>query len=297
MWWRSEVNCSFFLCLAAFRTRSNAWVTRARLCVRCVLCWSAFPLVPGLGSANSAAGRPALFTGFIATMPESDFSGSASAASAPHLPATDHPATTAPMADPEISRFPRKERPYMPGSKTTPGLAGARTDAPASVAFRGVNNVGTRVYNAFAAQWLAYTPPYRRFAVILAEDCARIGGDVGCYSFIRRPHFRSDLPPPCLRFAVAVAGHHARLGTRLLVRLCRGRHRRRLNSMRLQGATPHRTGRGALSGSAAIAGFCPHRTHRAQLRLQPGWKRRRNRAASRRGRGGIAERHRQAQIS
>jgi len=54
-------------------------------------------------------------------------------------------------------------------------------------------------------------------------------------------HFRSGLPPPCLRFAVAVAGHHARLGTRLLVRLCRGRHRRRLNSMRLQGAT--RTGR------------------------------------------------------
>jgi len=51
-------------------------------------------------------------------------------------------------------------------------------------------------------------------------------------------HFRSGLHPPCLRFAVAVAGHHARLGTRLLVRLCRGRHRRRLNSMRLQGATP-----------------------------------------------------------
>jgi len=72
----------------------------------------------------------------------------------------------------------------MPGSKTTPGLAGTRNDAPASVAFRGVNNVGTRVYNAFAAQWLAYTLPYRRFAVILAEDCARIGGDVGCYSFI-----------------------------------------------------------------------------------------------------------------
>ena len=72
----------------------------------------------------------------------------------------------------------------MPGSKTTPGLAGARNDAPASVAFRGVNNVGTRVSNAFAAQWLAYTLPYRRFAVILAEDCARIGGDVDCYSFI-----------------------------------------------------------------------------------------------------------------
>ena len=49
--------------------------------------------------------------------------------------------------------------------------------------------------------------------------------------------FRSGLHPPCLRFAVAVAGHHARLGTRLLVRPCRGRHHRQLNSMRLQGAT------------------------------------------------------------
>src|SRR6476659_11497062 len=65
------------------------------------------------------------------------------------------------MADPEISRFPHKERPYMPGSKTTPGLAGTRNDAPASVAFRGVNNVGTRVYNAFAAQWYAPLPTLR----------------------------------------------------------------------------------------------------------------------------------------
>ena len=47
--------------------------------------------------------------------------------------------------------------PYMPGSKATPGPAGARNDEPASFAFRGVNNVGTRVSNAFAAQWLAYT--------------------------------------------------------------------------------------------------------------------------------------------
>ena len=33
-------------------------------------------LGPGLGSTNSAAGRPALFIGFITTMPESDFSES-----------------------------------------------------------------------------------------------------------------------------------------------------------------------------------------------------------------------------
>ena len=53
--------------------------------------------------------------------------------------------------------------------------------------------------------------------------------------FCRSLH--SGLQPPCLRFAVAVTGHHARLGSRLLARLCRGRHRRRQTSTRLQGAT------------------------------------------------------------
>ena len=47
----------------------------------------------------------------------------------------------------------------------------------------------------------------------------------------------SGLHPPCLRFAVAVTGHHARLGTRLLARLCRGRHFRRQSSTHLHGAT------------------------------------------------------------
>jgi hypothetical protein len=82
------------------------------------------------------------------------------------------------MADPEISRFPHKERPYMPGSQTTQGPADARNTAPARFAFRQVNNVGTLIHNDFAAQWLAYTLPYRRFADILAEACARLGADV-----------------------------------------------------------------------------------------------------------------------
>ena len=73
---RGELSASSF---AFFRThRSSAWVTRARLCVRCA-CFAdpAFLLVPGLGSTGSAAGRPALFVGFAATLPESpDFSGS-----------------------------------------------------------------------------------------------------------------------------------------------------------------------------------------------------------------------------
>ena len=72
----------------------------------------------------------------------------------------------------------------MPGSQTTPGPTAARNNAPADFAFRQVNNVGTRIDNGFAAQWLAYTLPYRRFADVLADACARIGGDVDCYSFI-----------------------------------------------------------------------------------------------------------------
>src|SRR5262249_1183450 len=36
-------------------------------------------------------------------------------------------------------------------------------------------------------------------------------------------------------------GHHARLGTQLPAKLCRGHHFSRLNSMSFQGATPHRS--------------------------------------------------------
>jgi len=38
--------------------------------------------------------------------------------------------------------------------------------------------------NPFAAQWLACTIPYRRFAPSLAAGNARLGADVGRYSFI-----------------------------------------------------------------------------------------------------------------
>jgi hypothetical protein len=37
---------------------------------------------------------------------------------------------------------------------------------------------------AFAAQWLAYTFPYRRFVPSLTAGHARLGADVGRYSFI-----------------------------------------------------------------------------------------------------------------
>jgi len=71
----------------------------------------------------------------------------------------------------------------MPGSPTTPSRAGTRDFAPIRVAFRYFDDVGTRDYLAYAAQWLAYALPYRRFAATLAGADARLGADAVRYSF------------------------------------------------------------------------------------------------------------------
>jgi hypothetical protein len=71
----------------------------------------------------------------------------------------------------------------MPGSATTPGWAGTRAGAPVHFAFRDYEHVGTRDFQAFAAQWLAYVLPYRCFADTLAGANARLGADADRYSF------------------------------------------------------------------------------------------------------------------
>jgi hypothetical protein len=76
------------------------------------------------------------------------------------------------LANREISRFPRKERPHMPGSTTTPDRLGACAIAPIRVAFRQQNDVGTRDEGTFAAQWLACALPCQRFADALAGSRA-----------------------------------------------------------------------------------------------------------------------------
>jgi hypothetical protein len=88
------------------------------------------------------------------------------------------------VADPEISRFPYKELACMPGSSTTPGCPSACVGALGHIAFRYTDSVGTRNQFSIAAQWLACTFPYRRFADILADACARLGANVVRYSFI-----------------------------------------------------------------------------------------------------------------
>jgi hypothetical protein len=83
-----------------------------------------------------------------------------------------------------ISRFPPKKLLHMPGSSTTLGRPDARADASDHVAFRLRNSVGAQDANLYEAQRLAYALPYRRFAVALADDRARLEVDVGRYSFI-----------------------------------------------------------------------------------------------------------------
>lgn len=125
------------------------------------------------------------------------------------------------LARREISRFPRKERPCVPGSLTTPDRRGTRVHAPLHVAFRVLNRVGTRNNTTIAAQWLAHTLPYRRFADHLTVACARLGADVVRYSFIAVDlhHLllaglpaHSELVPQTHRHAnaVAVAEHRRR---------------------------------------------------------------------------------------
>ena len=72
----------------------------------------------------------------------------------------------------------------MPGSLTTPGRPGARAGAPVRLAFRHGYGVSARNCFPFAAQWLAYAIPCRRFAPGLTTDDARLGADAGPYSFI-----------------------------------------------------------------------------------------------------------------
>src|SRR3954454_2207387 len=89
-----------------------------------------------------------------------------------------------PMAGREISRFPNKRRPHMPGSSTPPGRPCARADAHGRMAFRSLDTVGTRDKLAYGAQWLACALPCRRFVCGLTAPYARLGADADRYSFI-----------------------------------------------------------------------------------------------------------------
>jgi len=106
----------------------------------------------------------------------------------------------------------------MPGSSTTPGRSDLAMVRPKRVAFRARNSVGTRGL-AFAAQWLAYALPYRRFVGVLTDANARLGADVDRYSFIvvdlhhlllagLPAHFESSMPSQAVPSLPANVGKH-----------------------------------------------------------------------------------------
>jgi hypothetical protein len=72
----------------------------------------------------------------------------------------------------------------MPGSLTTRSRTASRDGETACVAFGVRHTLGAPDGITIAAQWLAYAHPYRRFASVLADRRARLGADVGRYSFI-----------------------------------------------------------------------------------------------------------------
>ncbi len=111
----------------------------------------------------------------------------------------------------------------MPGSTTTPGRPSACDGALERLAFRYTDSVGAQKQFSFAAQWLACTYPYRRFADILTDAGARLRADVVRYTFI------------------VVDLHHLLLAG-LPAHLCENVIFYRLNSSRLPArGTPHET--------------------------------------------------------
>ena len=88
-----------------------------------------------------------------------------------------------PPAKPETSRFPNKELPHRVFDHAGLGRALAVT-RPSMLPSVYMTTSAPRLFQAFAAQWLAYALPYRRFACTLTSADARLGADADRYSFI-----------------------------------------------------------------------------------------------------------------
>jgi hypothetical protein len=73
----------------------------------------------------------------------------------------------------------------MPGSQTTRSRSSTCDSALSRVAFRSRDSVGApNYYTLFEAQWPACACPCRRFIDALTATDARLGVDMGRYSFI-----------------------------------------------------------------------------------------------------------------
>ena len=127
--------------------------------------WPVFPLVPALGSTHSAAGCPALFAGFIATMAESDFSGpfiigfGSSPSRCGPAAGTRAAGQTGDLPVPVQGACVHAR--FYDHAGSDRALAITR---PSVLPSAYANGVGTQDKVSIAAQWLACTFPCRRFA-------------------------------------------------------------------------------------------------------------------------------------
>ena len=157
--------------------------TLARRCVRCVRGWPAFPLVPALAPPTPQPPRRPCSQAPSLLWPSLDFSG-------PYIigygssPSRRGPARYCGAGQTRDLPVPVQGACTHARFYDHAGSAGARDGAPADVAFRGGDSVGTRDQFSIAAQWLACAFPYRRFTHSLAAVGARLGADVVRYSFI-----------------------------------------------------------------------------------------------------------------
>jgi hypothetical protein len=71
----------------------------------------------------------------------------------------------------------------MPGSATTPDQTEARMTRPSMLPST-LSTASAPGFVPFAARWLAYALPCRRFAPALTDNNARLGANVDRYSFI-----------------------------------------------------------------------------------------------------------------
>jgi hypothetical protein len=139
--------------------RACACDTASRLCVRTVLCRSAFSLAPSLHGLHSGRGR------FVRPLPR--YFGQVRLLHCTHrrlrppaFPTTSRSRLTGTAM--ETSRFPCKRLLRMPGSTTTRGRLVSCGIDTRRVAFCGTENISTPNLS-YAAQYLACALPCERF--------------------------------------------------------------------------------------------------------------------------------------
>ena len=133
------MSCLFLV--TASRMRACACDTASRLCVRTVLCSSAFSLAPPLRSTGSAAAEAALFACFSLLRAGPTSPRAHRRLRPPAFPTRSRPRLAGTAM--EISRFPRKRLIRMPGSTTTRGRLVSCDDDTGPVAFCWTENIGT----------------------------------------------------------------------------------------------------------------------------------------------------------